>query len=284
MADHSTTVLESQLDWLTCSYRGADKARALRNFAMDCQSLEAKDGNRTTRWRLNGYEGFRTGRVRYGDRDNACLIQLSGQLAEDWAATLVPDATTVTRLDLQVTVRPDPPKPGYGREALADLESWYADHPMGALPSHTGDAAGGWTTYVGARRSPTFARIYNKGAECLSRDDQPGYLRYHDAWRVELEAHDAFAAPLAVAACSSPNRSAFISDYLCDYLARRGHRALWQPGSDPVYRSGSHRRSDYQTRLRWLGRAVAPAIAEMMTHGNPQEVIDALGLGPEKST
>ena len=283
MADHSTTVLEAQVDWLTCSYRGDKKSRSLASFAIDCENIEAERGDKRQKFGLNGYEGWRTGRVRWGAKDNATLIQLSGQLADDYAGSLIPDATTITRLDLQVTARPNPPNIDYGQQALRELTSWYLDHPLSAVPSHTSDANGGWTTYVGARRSPTFARLYNKGAECIGRSDGPGYQRYRDAWRWELECHDAFASSLAVGVAGVGDRAAFIQNYVHDYFSRRGHRCLFAPGSDPVYRAGSSRRSDRQTRLHWLSHSVAPAVRELLGQPNPQEVIDALGLGPSPS-
>jgi hypothetical protein len=281
MPECSTTVLESQLDWLTCSYRGADKARALRNFAMDAQSLEAREGNDTKRWQLNGYEGFRTGRVRYGDRDNACLLQLSGQLAEDWAGSVLPDATTITRVDLAVTVRPSSPVPAYGARAYAELAEWHQAHPLSAVPSATHDANGGWTTYLGARRSPLFLRIYDKGAEAASRDDRAGLARYADCWRFELECHDVAAKAYGLAAVLAGNRSAYVSGALADYLEHHGLEPMFETTCHPASPGAFARRTDYASRLRWFASKVAPSIRLAMSQGDPQEVIDALGLGPE---
>lgn len=250
---------------------------------MDAQALEAKEGNDTKRWALNGYEGYRTGRVRYGDRDNSCLIQLSGQLAEDYAGSLLPDATSITRVDLAVTVRCDPAVPAYGSQAYAELVEWHDRHPLSAVPSATHDAHGGWTTYLGARRSPLFLRIYDKGAEAASRADKAGLARYKGAWRYELECHDVAAKAYGLAAVVSGSRSAYVSGSIADYLSAHGLEPLFTPTTHPESPGAFARRSDYASRLRWFASKVAPSIRLAMSQGDPQEVIDALGLGPERS-
>lgn len=280
--DYRTTVLESQLDWLTCSYHGEAKTRALRNFATDAASIEAKLGNDTEPFRLKGYVGWRVGRVRYGERDHTSLIQLSGQLADDYAGTLVPDADTITRADIAVTCRFDPPQPDYGERTLRDFAEYYRAHPRSAMPWHTSDEDGGFTCYVGARRSPTFFRLYNKQAESIASKDKEAISRYADSWRYELELHDAGARVVAGSAIRATQRSVYCSGYMHGYLEQHGVRPAFDYHAEPVYTAGFRRRSDADTRRQWFSRAVAPSIRKQLQTRSREEVLRDLGLSEDQ--
>lgn len=217
------TVIESQVDWLTCSAHGRERAHGLAWLSSEWAKGEAARGNRLQKWRLMGYEGSHVGRVRWGQRDeDSCLVQLSGELAERYIAEAASLADRVTRVDLAVTVRPDPPNPHLGANVYDEAAAFAQGKPRAALPWTIYDARGGRTTYLGARTSDHFLRVYNKEAESRAKDDAEGVARYLGCWRTELELKGMMAEPVARVACDQEDRPAWAQEYLYDYLTDHG--------------------------------------------------------------
>ena len=274
----STFVLEAAVDWLTCARHGRDGTDALQAVANALVAAEVVAGEDVAPFELHGYVGWRVGRVRYGERESAGLLQLSGQLAEDQAATLVPLADSVTRLDLALTVVPGWQEIPYGEEQYAAFCKYHGEHPRSALPWHTADAVGGFTGYLGQRTSDTFYRLYDKEQESINDADLIGSARYKGAWRHEIEYHDDAAGNVARATLAGDDRAQWISAHVAGYVQAHGGRADWPLDAAPTLVGGFRRRSDRDSRLRWMRRQVAPAIKRELERGNPGEVLKALGL------
>jgi len=275
---HSTSVLESQVDYLTVAYHGREQTDILADFANGLVAGEAAGGGDVKPWDCYGYVGWRVGRVAYGEREAAGLLQLSGQLAEDHAHDLVPYASTVSRLDLAVTVQLDPPNLFHGTDLYAELVNFYHSTPGSALPWEVADADCGHTVYLGKRTSDVFFRCYNKEAECRADHDRGGQERYQGAWRYELELHDDAARLVAQSTIASRSRWRYVLGYVGGYVAAHGGTTDWQGDVPPQYVRGFRRRSDRDTRLRWFAKQVAPALDRELKRGNQPEVWRALGL------
>jgi len=286
MTEHTTstgapqpTVIESQLDWLTCGWdegQAADRAEA---WAFSKAQAEARLGAREAPFRLMGFSGWAVGRVRFGRRDASALLQLSGQLADAYADTLVPMADRVSRVDLAVTVRLPTPDPFLGETTYAQASNYRADHPKAALPWLVQDDDGGCTAYVGKRTSDTFLRVYNKQAESTQAHDAVAEARYQSCWRYELECKGDTAKAMATAATSGSSRAAFVQGQLHEYCRKHGIEPVFPNDGDRMLIPGFRRRSDYQSRLAWLRSSVRPAIAAMLPEGDMRDIIEALGVG-----
>jgi hypothetical protein len=281
--DTSTSVLEAQLDYLTITEHSDAAVRNLRLVASELSGYELAEKQRARPFAINGYVGWRVGRVSYGERQTAGLLQLSGQLAEDWAGSLVGESTHVTRVDTAVTVRYSPSNPLLGDSLYQQALGFYSEHPRSALPWRVEDANGGATVYLGSRKSPTFFRAYFKEAEAREEGDSEQYARYQAAWRYELESHDAAADTLCRSALAAPSRAAHCQGVVWEYMRAHGLDSGWDPVSGPVYVGGFRRRSDYQSRLRWFARSVAPAVRWAIDLGDRAEVLNALGLDDDGS-
>lgn len=279
MSYSSTTVLESQLDWLTVAAHTSEHAHSLALLAADLTAAEARARAKTSPFRLMGYEGWRTGRVRFGMRDEWALLQLSGDLAEQRVTEVLPVADSITRVDFAVTARTAEPDPHVGGNAYLMATHHAADHPKAAMVSRTTDNKGGETLYIGHRSSDYFFRLYNKHAEALSRGDDAEADRYLNCWRYELECKGLAAAPLAMAAAGAGDRPSHVQSLVYHYSRDHGIEPVFSVDGDRVLRPGFRRRSDYESRLRWFQRAVRPSIQWALSHGDRQSVIDALGLG-----
>jgi len=274
----STGVLESQVDWVTVAYHGHEQTDILGDFANGLIAGEVAAGNDPRPFDVNGYVGWRVGRVRYGERAEAGLLQLSGQLAEDHLHDLVPYASTVTRLDLAVTLRLDPPDILYGTGQYAQFVDHYHATEGSALPWEVADADTGHTVYLGSRRSDAFYRLYNKEQQCRADADAEGLEVYRACWRHELELHDDAAKAVAVALLAEPARAPALSGYVGDYVRKHGGSVDWDTSAAPAQVGSFRRRSDRATRLRWFAKQVAPALDRELQRGNQLEVWRALGL------
>lgn len=276
--DSSALVMESQLDWLTLSVHTRVKADWLRYHADRWARQEAEQGNTTRPFRLNGYLGWRCGRVRYGERDNAGLVQLSGDLAAWHFPDLYPNRDNISRLDLAVTVDCLRPRDDHAREQYQAATAAYAEHPHGALPSLVQDGQGGSTLYLGHRTSNLFLRLYNKGAEALHQGTAEEALRYANCWRYEVECKGERALAYAHGVHQADSPTDYIRDTVHRIFTDHHVTPLYDAGSSYFLVPGFRRRSDDDRRLAWFRRSVQPAVKQLVKDGRFTEALDALGI------
>lgn len=285
MAHSSGLVIESQVDYLRASVHGERAASHLLHLAQGLQEEEKSRGNRERRWRLMGYEGTRAGRVAYGQRDQASTtIDLSGDSANEYLAAVLPLADTVTRVDLAVTWRADPPVPFLGQDTYQAAFAWYKAARGRALPTCILNGSGGSTVYLGKRTSENFLRIYNKEAECRATGDWPNVARYRDCWRFELEVKGGLAHKLAHEVAEEKERYFYVSTYLHRYLEAHGIPPPFDHWTADSLLPGFHRRSDDEVTLKHLARNVAPSVRRLQAHGRGEHALQALGLAGSKET
>lgn len=283
MTHYSGTVIEAQADWLTCSAHGDETSERLEDYARHLLEVEVSKGNHRAPWHSMGYAGQHSGQIDWGRRDgHSVIFRASGQSATDVLDEALSLADHVTRLDLALTWRAEPVDPLLGANAYSLAELFFREHPRAAVPSQKRDALGGCTTYLGDRRSPYYARIYNKEAERLSRQDERTAEHYRACWRYEVEAHDDRAMALATALADHDERSPWIQQWLYEWFTKRGvPPAFPETGADALV-PGFHRRTDDETRLRHLARNVAPTVARLRANGQHDRTLRALGLAPEE--
>ena len=276
--NNNTTVIESQLDWLTCSVEGERKQETLRLAAHRLMALEVTNGARVRPFRLNGYQGSLADRVRYGEREDRGLIQLSGDLAHKCFRAMYGRADHISRIDLAVTVHFPVYHFGVADVAYHDAKAFHADNPRSAQPRWVQDADGGQTFYLGDRSSDYFLRIYDKMHECMAHDDEDAAGRYHNCWRYELEVKGISAPGVAERLFDSPNPSGTIRGIVHNYQVGHGLSPAWSLDTPEDPLPGFRRRSDRDTRLAWLEKSVKPAVAWLLETGPRTDVLERLGL------
>lgn len=279
MTDHTSAVIEAQVDYLTVSAHAEERSLRLDeygNYLIDCQEAL---GNQRQGWRTMGYEGQHCGQIDWGRRDDRqSILRLSGQSAADHMAAALAVSDYVSRFDLAVTWRAVPADPHLGENAYSNAEMFYKTHPRSARPELKKDADGGFTCYLGDRRSPYYARIYNKEAERASRIDDKLASHYAGCWRYEVEAHDQRAIALSTMVADRNGSPPAIQEWLYQWFNTRGIPTMFpETGADCLV-AGFHRRTDDETRLRHLARNVAPTLKRLDAHGRGQEAREALGL------
>lgn len=277
----STDVLESAVDWLTVSSE-LPRARELWPLrALALLDRERRAGNRLVPFRLNQYQGQACGRARVAWSGDRILVQLSGAFADTYWRTFWRERSFVSRLDIAVTVRYPEPNPGVAASAYADACAYRDAHPRAALPTLIQNAEGGATLYVGRRSSGRLMRVYNKEAECVAQGDDDGAERYRNAWRFELETHDNDALALGLTLDDSPDAGSTIRFVVAHFLEQHGVPVPFRVEQAAVLPTGFARRSDADTRIRWLQRTVRPAIDWLKSTCTAAELRTILNLNDE---
>jgi DNA relaxase NicK len=249
------------------------------DYAHHLSKCEQAHGNRKHRWRLMGYEGSHVGRVEYGRRDDqSAILRLIGDLARERFDNAISLADAITRLDIAVTWRADPPDPRLGQNSYSLAEMFHAKHPRSARPWYTGDSDGGYTCYVGARESAAFFRVYNKEAECRATDDEEGIERYRACWRFELEAKASMAGALAGLLSDAEDRPSVVQNYVHSYAQAHGIPTPFVAHGPQSLLPGFRRRSDAESRIKHLARNVKPTLDWLRDAGELDRALSALGL------
>jgi DNA relaxase NicK len=219
------------------------------------------------------------GRLRFGRRNGDALLQLSGNLADDYLDTLVPLAERISRIDIAVTARLPASDTLVAENHYAEACVWRDEHPTSALPTLVVNGDGGATCYVGRRTSDRLLRVYNKEAEQLASGDVDGSAHYLHCWRYELESKGTAAAPLAAALVRAADRPDFIQQSVHNYCELHGLGPIFPGRGKRLLLPGFRRRSDTESRLAWFRGAVAPAILRMTGEVDRADILEALGLG-----
>jgi len=269
---------ESQPDWLTVGAHRRTSVQTMRNLANGLATAEEADGNHKRPWRLLGYEGYRCGRVRWGEARGWGLMQLSGDSANAYLAAALACADSVSRLDLAVTVQTDRPQPDLGRSVYDQATAWRVTHPKAARPWFIGGDDCGWTTYIGQRQSDLFFRCYDKAAETRDAGDESNIRQYVNAWRYELELKGEAAESTARRLLDSGNIHNATNALLHGWLSARGVTPAWDV-DQPIRPIGTlRRRSDRDRKLDWLLSQVRPTVQWLVENGDGAAVMANLGL------
>lgn len=272
-------VMESQLDWLSLSAHGDERAHGLAWLCSEWAKEEREAGNKPRPWRLLGYVGTQCGRVRWGARDEqSCYVQLSGDLAARHFDEAYPLADQVTRADLAVTARYTPPDPHVGGNSYLQALWHHQEHPHSSLPWRVQNAHGGETVYLGNRESDYFLRIYNKEAESRDSGDSLGEERYRGCWRYELECKSLAAGSVAGSLAASSDRPGYAQSAVYHFIRGHGIEPGFLPGTERVLLPGLRRRSDADTRIKHLARNVRPTLDWLREIGRIRDAMEALGL------
>jgi hypothetical protein len=120
--------------------------------------------------------------------------------------------------------------------------------------------------------------VYNKEAEEIASHDAEGAEHYKHCVRYELELKGEAARFCAFDLAIDEARSETIQATVHTYCTEHGLTPRFEPTGGQALKTGFRRRSDYDSRIRWYAKSVAPSIAVALQQGEACEVLDALGL------
>lgn len=265
-------VVESAgVDWITCTARQSADSDPLSLVARARIAEARNEGNTERQWRWNGYDGVTCGQVAFGRRADGAIVRLSGVYADaNWRFALA-SARNVSRLDLQVTARPEHPIPtlasdGYKAALLAEkadgrpvTATLITRHPAGA------------TLYLGSRQSERFARLYDKHAES-------GDERYAGCWRYELELKGEVALRMARRLERVLNWRQAVVNTVHLHFEMRGVEPVF-PRDAPGFYERSHRElTDDEKSLHWLRTQVQPTVRRLVDNGHGPPCTECVGI------
>lgn len=278
MRDSIVSVIESQADALTCSFHTPETAKQAERCADIWGERERGEGAQLQRFKTHGYDMWLAGRVACGRRADGVLLKLSGQFAEMYLEHLVSFASNVSRVDFALTARSCPRRLDLGTIHYLEALAFFADNPSSAEPSHKEDGNGGDTCYLGKRTSDWYFRCYNKEAECISQNDERGALRYAGCWRYEVEVKGPNSFIQAKHYAGLRDTAAWVQSMLHTYCAKHGLVPVFPSAGEQDLIPGFRRRSDRESKLRWLAKSVRPTLEWLSSNTDRATIMATLGL------
>jgi len=275
--ESTATVIESQADWLTLTHPDWEPISNFNLWSHAVLRAEESGGNKRTPWGMKGYQGWHCGRASWGVRDQGAILCLSGDAAHQRLHTALDLATNVTRLDLAVTVRLDPPDTDLEARHWREYYEWHAERHSTMKGTIVRGVDASHTMYVGSRQSELFLRIYNKDAESRNKRTREPDPRYIGCHRYELEVKGDRARKLAHQVSLSPTPNGLVRGLVADYLVTHGIEDSLVAESREAILPGFRRRSDVDTKLDWLAHQVRSTCDWLKDHGHQAKVLHALG-------
>lgn len=258
------------VDYFTVTGTTQKSRQRVWNFGMRIAEQERHRGNERRLWNWKQYEGFNCGAVQTGVRDDSSICRVAGGLAREHYREAFDVCTNCSRIDAQVTVRPNvEPQRWIAREFNRAL-AWSStlDRPP-AVDLHWSNN-GTATAYFNKRVSDQFGRIYDKGLQS-ALPVLAGCVRYEVEYKNEMALHQM----KSLVRSDSPHRT--ICANLANFFAVRRCAPRWNPeGTQTLV---LHRPpGDRERQLEWIRRSVSPTVARLIASGDMVEVLKCLGL------
>jgi len=282
MQDSIVSVIESQADALTCSFHTPETADRAQRCADIWAERERGEGAKVERFQTHGYQMWLAGRVACGRRPDGVLLKLSGEFADMYLEHLVSFASNVSRVDFALTARSCPRQPDLGTIHYLEALAFFANNPTSAEPSHKEDGKGGDTCYLGKRTSDWYFRCYNKEQECIAHEEWKEAARYAGCWRYEVEIKGPNALIQAKHYAGLRDTAAWVQSMLYTYCVKRGLAPVFPSAGHQDLIPGFRRRSDRESKLRWLAKSVRPTLEWLAGNTDRATIMATLGL-PESN-
>jgi hypothetical protein len=267
-------ILSSGVDWITTTTKDHSKQYFVRTLAELWLCKQQEAGYERVDFAWNGYIGWRTEGISYGDRDDGTLVRLSGQQARLHGDVLSGRCDHVSRVDFQVTLK-EPNEAKDWAEAAADTVSGDArvssgQTAMAVISSNRSRS----TLYLGRRISDRFYRVYDKHAE--SKGEWPA-----GSWRFEVEFKgrraEHYGALLAQCRGVSEWSRSVVAHTFQDYGFTLPSDAIPRLWFDKTPR----RQTTDEGRLRYLGTCVRPMVQKLREAYGTETIIKLLDLNDD---
>jgi len=268
----------TSVDYLTVTFR------CTREWEASVKRIEnlADWGGKRRPWFFYGYSGFSIvtleGHLATGKGTRGGIVQSSGEVSNllsrehaRWEGAGVKP----TRVDLAVTLTLPRPVELVRLALEKQRDDWTVIVPSKKV--------GGGTLYVGSRKSTTFGRVYDKGAELNQRLPSSSQIAINYLWRAEVEYKQAQARAVWEEVKSSldeGNLREFIIDVVVTWFANRGVGLPFSPNAASIISVASRGVDDVRS-LKWLHEQVRPCIWRLAENGRTAEVAEALDIQPK---
>lgn len=268
------------VDYFTCTQK-LSKSDEVYAKAKDISKL-LELNYRPRPWHFFGYTGWsysnpgNGGHFAYGEAREeimGTIVQASGYFATRYVDWFLTSDLRWTRVDLCVDCQLEIAAPNLA----IDYYTWVCE--KGQQQRKYGlvqNTMGGTTLYVGSRQSYEFGRVYDKGIESKTIDQQGKLWRYE----VELKQDKAKAAVQSLVSFHAREKqySHPIAVTVYDWFDRRDIPPIWKRHSSESLNLMVRTETKHEDqKLLWLRKQVSPTVREMLA-SNKREVLDALGI------
>lgn len=262
------------VDWFRWRTNDFDDIRPVIHAAQAIQDEDISRASFLKPWRFQGYEGWHTESIRWGQRGGRVIWESSGEKAACTWGRMPLSSGKALRIDLQTTLSLSTPQPTFGSSLLRSITQTSRSRrrtPI-LLGLHT-ESSGLWLGTVGRRTSPSYLRIYDKGVE--SRLAAPGVL-----WRVEVELKSQNAEQLCRTSLERLSEPVFCASYCEQSLTSRGCSWPFAPLTEESLDVSTGRKEQATpARLaQWISLSVRPVIQRLLTVYSADELRTMLGL------
>jgi len=265
-------ITSSGLDWLTFTAVTQPYVESLYYTSRMVYGILKETGYRRKDWSAMGYNGFSAGPLKYGERNKVeAIMILSGEAADVFGFRPKLEIDRVTRTDVQVTVRVNPPIPNAAYLTHQNLQARYKDAKkrpfLSLLQSTTGE-----TLYVGKRDGEVSLRFYDKSNDM-------GEAEQGTCWRYEVQYRrkKAKAAYGIIRKHTEPHLASiglvgaeFKKRHIIPGFGSKSDITAIEMGRVVATTDG---------QLKWLEKCVAPVISQLVMAGFEEQVYSSLNLG-----
>lgn len=283
MESKNATLIDSGVDWLTVTSSDRKRGLSLARAAVNLMKIEGQHGNERKPWSAYGYDGWRQGGVRTGERVDGLVVQLSSGCAREYWKRFYSLSDNCSRIDLQLTVRTEESTAHTIARHHKEAKRFLSKRKNSPALSLFSCSDGSSTLYLGKRSSDLYGRIYDKGVES-------GDQYYSGATRYEVEYKGDHARAIATGLSRAEDQKAFTFAHVSAFFAKRGavlrfcndaRKGVMGSGNESLALCPpllSRSRSDSSKRLTWLRHAVRPSIQTLVRGGRGNDVLTALGV------
>jgi hypothetical protein len=271
MPDAATTypIADAGIDWITATSFPHGAGRQFLEVGEELLEEVAAEGNDIKTSAQFGYDVRHAGQVAVGIRPADVMVRLSGATAARAWWMVAELARRVSRLDMQVTVRVEPPRPHYVLDCWDHLETAPPEGHRPRSRSLIVSRPAGATLYVGSRRSDAMLRIYDKGIE--QESEVAGKL-----WRYEMEYKRSVSLGMVQKLRTLGAWSTTCSAQVHSDTVRRQIRPLWSATETAPVRP-DRPVTDDDSRIEYLRTTIAPMLDKLAAAGRGPEAARALG-------
>jgi len=266
----------SGVDWITVTQRPGPEMILLQEQAYALAAVELSSGQFGRPWFCSGYEGFSVGAVFYGERYDGCILQLTGSVAAAHWQRAYQNAASVTRIDLQVTVRTSEDPHAVITRHWREIRKHAAK--MQKPPKHRiiVDSDDAVTVYSGAPASARFGRIYDKGRQSKEKAFQ-SCVRYELVLRgkkAKANAFTMFSRGATASQIALKSLTFFSERGCCLRSISNEFRGAALP-NEPGYPASP---TNLQRQSQWLRVAVRPTVLQIEARIGRAATQELLGL------
>jgi hypothetical protein len=265
------TLTEAHVDWITATAGTGGNGPRLLDYGAKLLQEEREKGNYGRVSNFEGYHGTQSNSLFVGWRLDGACIRLGGGMARHRWRELVEQSENVSRLDLAVSAKREPPN-----AALA-LEYWNALPPGRTGAGHPTEYSliqtrySGSTLYCGRRASERFGRIYDKHAESKGHYP-PG------TWRFEIEYKGQAAKEVSAYLRQHANVDARIAGLVERRFLEWKIITPWSNVDYSWLEDYRPPKTDNESRMKWLREQVKLSLEKLSASYTADELRLALGL------